>query len=147
MLLLSSIDALCGGGLSLALKEDGYWHPYDQTANDFYQAGFGVFCALFLLWRFSKSFASGLLALVLLLGYVEDRLYYLLLPLFSPVFEWRNLPRVGLDFPEEISGWIGWMARTFWDYKISFDGAQWYLLNLAALCLATIVVLQTTRKE
>lgn len=147
ILLLSSVDALCGGGLSLALKEDGRWLPADQIGNDFYQACFGFSCAVFLLWRFQRNFAAALTTLILLLGYVEDRLYYLILPLFSPIFEWRNLPRIGLDFPNEISGWIGWTARTFWNYNIRLDGAQWFLLNLAALCLAAIVVLQAARGE
>ena len=146
ILLLSSVDALCGGGFSLSLKEDGYWHPaYDQTANDFYQAGFGFLCAVFLLWRAQRNFPAALAAMILLVGYVEDRLYYLLLPLCSPIFEWRNLPRVGLNFPDEVSGWIGWTARMFSNHKISFDDPQWYLLNISALCLAAIVVLQAAR--
>lgn len=147
VLLLSNMDALFGGGISLALKEDVYWSPHDQTVNDFYQAFFGMTCIAFLLWRARKNLAATMIAALQLGGYVEDRLYYVLMPLFSPIFRWRHLPGVGIDFPDEVSGWLGWCARVFWGYELALDSPQWFLLNVAALCLGMIVLLEAGKDK
>lgn len=139
LLVLSLYDALFGGGISAALKYDG-WYPIDQAGNDFYQASFGVVClATFLLVRRYDKIAAWILA-IMLLGYWEDLFFYLILPGFSPIFEWRGLPEVTFGLPEEISGWMGFVSRVLhlWLDTPEIKLGQLYWAGLMVLSLSAV---------
>ena len=144
LLLLSLYDALFGGGLSASLQFDG-WSSSDQWGNDFYQISFGVICFATFGFVFKYDKIAALILVVMLLGYWEDLLYYLILPAFSPVFEWRGLPEVNPGLPDEISGWIGLISRVLNVFcgtpeikleQIHFFGMLTISLSIAAGVLA-----------
>jgi hypothetical protein len=138
-LALSIFDAIAGGALSAFLRIEG-WVPLDQRINDVYQLVYGAIVAASLLWFYFKiRLIKPILTIGLLyLGYVEDTLFYLLIPLVNPVIKFITkgvafeLATGGL-FPERISGWVGWIGRMFFGQNLSFDFNTVLVFNAFAL--------------
>lgn len=126
--LIGLFDAFFGGIISSGLSSDSEWSAYDQRVNDGYQLLLGsmVLAGLILqVWfrEFNRNIVIFALAVFLLLvGYVEDVLYYIWLTLTQYPIEYfgRGLLEVKTGFPEQISGWIGWILRNW--FRVTFDG-------------------------
>lgn len=148
----SSFDALVGGGIAAAMQKTGVWN---QMVNDFYQLGFAIIIAviLFLLYFALQWKGEVWAVLVLLFGYVEDTLFYLLIPIVNPVIklishgaEYRVSG--GGMFPASISGWIGWIGRsTGWGvWSLSMPAIL--VINFFAIVVAMgILIYQTSRSS
>ena len=104
--LLVLFDALIGGGISAALRSDG-WTASDQGANNSYQLGFFfvIVSVLFMMWKGGMKFET-MMIILLKAGYVEDTLYYVA----TFFLKWPIKLISGFDvtwslFPHEIAGW------------------------------------------
>lgn len=111
---VSIVDAVAGGGLSIVLKIDGVWSAQDQLANDFYQIGFGVLALLFSAMALKADTRALTLTLLGYLLMANDILYYIFK---RAAFALHRLmidgaPAPAELFPETIPGWIGWISRT-----------------------------------
>ncbi len=135
-------DALIGGAISTILRIDG-WIGLDQRLNDVYHLNYAIIIAATLAWFYSRfRLIKPVLGLtILFLGYVEDTLFYLLIPLVNPIIKlltngevFRNAS--GKLFPEQIAGWIGWLGRMFGGVYITFDIPIIFGLNLIAILAA-----------
>lgn len=114
VLFVSFFDALAGGGLAIVFKIDGRWLPIEQGGNSLYQSFVGVatIAMLVLIWFLNRRAAYG--ATILFLGYVNELLYYLFLPVVAVVHDFFLGPDMGaqrLFFPAEIAGYFGWVSR------------------------------------
>ena len=147
-LALSIYDAILGGALAALLRIEG-WMPLDQRINDVYQLIYGTVVAASLLWLYSKTglIKPPLTVWLFYFGFVEDTLFYLLIPLVNPVIKFIT-KGVGFElatgtlFPERISGWLGWIGRMFFGQDFSFD----FMTVLAFNALAIITVFLIWRK-
>lgn len=141
-LLLALFDAFVGGTVSARLQVGG-WTAQDQRVNNYYQVVYAVFVAATLggLFFSTRSTRQVLAILILYAGYVEDTLFYLLIPLVNPVIKFFNngtpflTPSGGL-LPESISGWLGWVGRMVLGHNVSFEMRAVLLINLVAVILA-----------
>ncbi len=146
VLLVAFFDALFGGAISAGLSTDDYWSQYDQFVNDVYQTvlGFAILIFAFFIWKRTESPSFVLAFILLLVGYVEDILYYVLL--FVTKFQIeafsRQLVEVKTGFPETISGWLGWMLRNIFanHWFKGFDLPFVFALNIASI-LGSIFIL------
>ncbi len=135
-------DAFIGGTISTILRIDG-WIGMDQRLNDVYHLNYAIVIAAALAWHYSvfKLIKPVLGLAVLFLGYVEDTLFYVFVPLLNPLIKlltkgesFQNAS--GKLFPEEISGWVGWLGRTFLDRNIAFDLPDIFAFNAMAIFIA-----------
>lgn len=138
-------DALIGGAISTILRIDG-WIGFDQRLNDVYHLNYAIVIAATLAWFYSRfrQIKTVLGLVVLFLGYVEDTLFYVFIPLVNPLIKFitkgeafRNAS--GELFPEQISGWIGWLGRMFWGGNIAIDLQHIFVINAGAVTLAGLL--------
>jgi hypothetical protein len=143
-------DALFGGAVA-ALLQVGGWSPLDQRINNVYQLVFGVVILGSFVWLYqtAKSFKEITVLITLLVGYVEDTLYFLFIPLVNPIIKLITKGAVyqisGL-FPDHISGWLGWIGRMFLGKNISFQMTTILLINLAAVVISVALIELNKRK-
>jgi len=148
-ILLAIVDAIIGGTVSARLQVAG-WTTRDQQFNNAYQLIYGIIVAGMLGWLYFHTRAAKpvLVILILYLGYVEDTLFYLFIPLVNPLISVLangtsyRVP-TGALFPERISGWVGWVGRMVWGQNVSFEISQVFLINI----LAIAAVLPLMRKS
>jgi hypothetical protein len=138
-------DALIGGAISTILRIDG-WIALDQRLNDVYHLNYAIVIAGTLAWFYSrfKQIKTVLGLAVLFFGYVEDTLFYIFIPLVNPIIKFltkgeafRNAS--GKLFPEQISGWIGWVGRMFLGGNIPLALNLVFVINIIALALAVFL--------
>jgi hypothetical protein len=138
-------DAFIGGAISTILRIDG-WIGMDQQLNDVYHLNYAIVIAAALAWHYSvfKIVRPVLGLAVLFLGYVEDTLFYIFVPLLNPLIKlltkgesFQNAS--GKLFPEEIAGWIGWLGRTFLGRNIAFDLPDILAFNAMAVFIAILL--------
>jgi hypothetical protein len=141
-LALSLFDALIGGSISTILRIGG-WSAIDQNLNDVYHVNYAVVVAAALIWHYShfKLIAPVLAITVLFLGYVEDTLFYCLVPLFNPAIAMLTKGEAfpiasGAWLPQHISGWIGWLGRSFLNKNIAFNSTSIMGINAVAVFIA-----------
>lgn len=141
-------DALIGGGVAAAIQKAGAWN---QTVNDFYQLGFSIaMAAVLLICFFVFGWRAEILAvLVLLLGYVEDTLYYVFMPWINPLIKLISHGaeyhvRGGGLFPPEISGWLGWLGRATEAGPISLGMPAILAINIFAIAVAAGILLYSS---
>jgi hypothetical protein len=144
-LALALFDAILGGSISALLRIEG-WFPLDQRINDVYQLNYGIIITATLVWLYSqnRSTKPSLTIFVLFVGYVEDTLFYLLIPLVNPIIKFITKGvefelETGTLFPEKISGWAGWMGRTFIGRNISFDMPVVFVFNFLAIVVVWLL--------
>lgn len=146
-------DALIGGAISTILRIDG-WIGLDQRLNDVYHLNYAIVIAATLAWFYSRfRQIKALLGLaVLFLGYLEDTLFYIFIPLVNPLIKFltkgesfRNAS--GELFPEKISGWIGWLGRMFLGGNIAIDLLHVFVINAVAVALAVFLAFYMRRKN
>ncbi|MCI0691778.1 hypothetical protein L0337_07180 [candidate division KSB1 bacterium] len=146
-------DALIGGAISTILRIDG-WIGLDQRLNDVYHLNYAIVIAGALAWFYSrfKQIKTLLGLAALFLGYVEDTLFYVFIPLVNPIIKFlttgesfRNAS--GELFPEQISGWIGWLGRMFLGGNIAIDLQRVFVINAAAVALAVFLAFYMRQKN
>jgi hypothetical protein len=135
-------DALIGGAISTILRIDG-WIGFDQRLNDVYHLNYAIVIAAVLAWFYSrfKQIKTVLALAVLFLGYVEDTLFYVFIPLVNPLIKFLTKGEIfrnasGELFPEQVSGWIGWLSRMFFGGNIAIALQQVFVINAGAVVLA-----------
>jgi hypothetical protein len=139
-------DALIGGAISTILRIDG-WIGLDQRLNDVYHLNYAIVIAGALAWFYSrfKQIKTVLGLAVLFIGYVEDTLFYVFIPLVNPLIKFLTKGEIfrnasGNLFPEQISGWIGWVGRMFLGGNIPLALNLVFVINTIALALAGFLV-------
>jgi hypothetical protein len=145
-LALALFDAVIGGAVSALLSRDKNWTALDQRLNEIYQFTYATVIALTLigLYIHLQQLRPILAMIILFLGYVEDTLYYLFLPLVKPLInlitrvEGRRGPIGGL-FPKRIAGWIGWAGRIFFHKQVALKLSVVFLLNALAIFVVVVV--------
>jgi len=122
------------------------WTPLDQCVNDVYQVNYAVVVAAALIWHYThfKHLAPVLAIALLFCGYVEDTLFYFLVPLFNPAIKFLTKGETlqmasGQFLPEQISGWLGWLGRTFLGRNIALDRSTFFALNAIAILIALLL--------
>jgi hypothetical protein len=140
--ILALFDALIGGAISALLRIEG-WTSLDQRINDVYMVNYAVIVAAALAWFHSHFRQRKLLIglVFLFLGYVEDTVFYCLTPLVNPFIKMLTRGELfimpsGKLFPDEISGWLGWLGRAFFGGNIALDMAVVLALNAIAIFIA-----------
>jgi hypothetical protein len=106
-----------------------------------YQLGFGIIFVGSVIQLFLKSTWDGIGLLILLIGYVEDILYYLLIPFVNSIILIMTGYVYKQDgiFPSHISGWVGWVSRRFEsNFSLPLDAVL--LLNLSVILLLVAVM-------
>jgi hypothetical protein len=138
-------DALIGGTISTILRIDG-WIGMDQRLNDVYHINYAIVIAATLAWFYSrfKQIKTLLGLAALFLGYVEDTLFYVFIPLVNPLIKFLTKGEIfrnasGELFPERISGWIGWLGRTFLGRNIAFDLSDVFAFNAIAVLVVILL--------
>ncbi len=146
-------DALIGGAISTILRIDG-WIGFDQRLNDVYHLNYAIVIAGTLAWFYSrfKQIKTVLGLAVLFLGYVEDTLFYVFIPLVNPLIKFLTKGEIfrnasGELFPEQISGWIGWLGRMFGGGNIPLALQQVFVINTGALALAGFLAFYIGKKK
>lgn len=110
--LIALYDAIFGAGISA-----GLWPNItsQQAILDIWQCSLGVlvFSTLWLLRRY--DFDVAFTVLILLIGYLEDTLYYLFLPITKYAVSFLSHGKLIVEsgFPEVIGGYLGWLTRFF----------------------------------
>lgn len=110
LLAVSLYDAIVGGSIAAVMQNEGWI----QKVNMAYQFGFGITCFVILLNVAARCLRCGVGALILLLGYTEDLLFYLLIPFANGAIEFLTgytYQTKGGLFPDSISGWLGWVGQ------------------------------------
>jgi hypothetical protein len=119
-------DWIIGSGLAAYLQQMGW----NQNINDLYQAFFFLFVVSIIFN--ADSYVEMLAVLILLAGYIEDTLFYLLLRIWNPF---------GYELADQIippiSGWLGWIGRRF-GYDVHLDWPYVLALNLAAVFIVCL---------
>jgi len=90
------------------------------------------------LFFYTRSTRPALAILILYTGYVEDTLFYLLIPLVNPVIKFFNNDTAfrtpsGELLPESISGWLGWVGRMVFGHNVSFEIHVVFVINILAI--------------
>jgi hypothetical protein len=144
-LALVFFDVLIGGSISAILRIEG-WTPIDQRLNDVYHVNYAIVVAGALIWHYSyfKLIAPVLAVAILFLGYVEDTLFYCFTPLFNPVIKMLTkgeaLPMSSdMLWPQQISGWIGWLGRAWLSRNIAFNLFFVFVFNATAMIVAVFL--------
>jgi hypothetical protein len=146
-------DALIGGAISTILRIDG-WIGLDQRLNDVYHLNYAIVIAATLAWFYSrfKQIKTVLGLAVLFAGYVEDTLFYVFIPLINPLIKFLTKGEIfrnasGKLFPEQISGWIGWLGRMFLGGNIAIELHHIFVINVGAVALAGFLAFYTRPKN
>jgi len=132
--LLVLFDALIGGGISAALRSDG-WTLSDQGANNSYQLGFFIviISVLAMMWKNGMKFES-MMIILLKAGYIEDTLYYVFTFFLKlPIKLVSGFPVTWSLFPKEIAGWFGWMSRVFLGEYFAVPFLKVIMINIGTL--------------
>jgi hypothetical protein len=132
--LISLYDAVFGAGISA-----GLWPNIvsQQAVNDMWQASLGivVFAALWLTKKYDFDVAFSVLTM--LIAYVEDTLYYTLLPVTKYIVSFLSHSKLIVEpgFPEKIGGYLGWFSR--WIGIVpSVDFPVWVVLVMNVIGIA-----------
>lgn len=147
VVLLSSVDAIFGAGISA-----GLWPNISsqQAVLDIYQSLFGLIVFSVLWFARRCNFDTAFSALLLLIAYVEDTLYYLLLPITKHVVLFLSHGKLIVEpgFPNRIGGYLGWLTR-FFGIVPTVDFPLWIVLamNITGLAVACILLWKQTKKE
>lgn len=146
-------DVLIGGAIAALLQIEGFT-AVDQRINEVYQLGYGVVTAAALTWLYlhTRKFAPVLAILALLFGFVEDTLFYALIPLCNPIINVLTSGATyqvkgGELFPSSISGWTGWASRRVLGQNTAFAMVNIAIINTAAVALAFALLWWGRRKE
>lgn len=138
---LALFDAIVNGAMSSAMRADG-WSALDQAANDSYQFGFALIAAVAVILL--QGTMNRLTVVLLLAGYVEDTLYYLLLPVVSPLTEFLSgHPGPDYLFPEKVSGWLGWVGRNLFEEQVALD--MWFVFIINAIFIVGAIAINVER--
>lgn len=138
---LALFDAIVNGAMSAAMRADG-WSKLDQATNDSYQFGFALIAAVAVVLLQGKM--NRLTVVLLLAGYVEDTLYYLLLPVVSPLTEFLSgHPGSDYLFPEKVSGWLGWVGRNLFEERVALD--MWFVFIINAIFIVGAIAINAER--
>lgn len=136
---LALFDAIIGAGISA-----GLWPTFSdqQAVLDFWQLALALVSFSTLYWVGSKSLDIGVAVGLMLTSYVEDTLYYALLPVTQPIVSWlsHGALKVPLGFPDSIGGWLGWVTR-FFQITPPLSFKLWIVFLLNSLSLITVWVL------
>lgn len=139
---LTVYDVIIGGSLAALLKSDGFT-ALDQRINNVHQLAFGLVVAGALAWFYSRvREVRPVLALAILFaGFVEDTLFYLVIPFFNPLIEIITGGAVyqvagGEFMPQQVSGWMGWVWRMATDQNAALPRDQILWINALAIALA-----------
>ena len=145
-------DVLIGGGIAALLQLEGFT-PIDQRLNEVYQLGYAVVIAATLAWLYwlTRRWTHILALGALFVGYVEDTLFYVLMPLCNPLIALitkgvRYQVKGGEMFPASISGWTGWASRRLLGQSAAFTIENVWLLNSVAVLLALLLLWWGKRK-
>ena len=143
---LALYDALIGGAIAALLKSDGFT-PLDQRINNVHQLAYAMVTTGTLVWLFTRirNFLPVLALGVLFAGFVEDTLFYALIPFCNPlilVISGGAAYQVNGDgwMPERVSGWAGWVGRMAADQNVAFSRGEIYLINSVAVVVAMILL-------
>lgn len=135
-------DVLIGGAIAALLQIDGFT-AVDQRLNEVYQFGYGLVIAAALTWLYlrTRKIAHVLAILTLLFGFVEDTLFYVLIPLCNPLISTLTggatyQVKGGEFFPASISGWTGWASRRMLGQNTAFAMMNIAVINAIAVALA-----------
>jgi len=139
----SLFDALIHGGIAAAMQRAG---SYNQTVSDMYQLGFAIaMAAVFVMVFFGLHWKRETIAvLILLFGFVEDTLYYAVMPLVNPLIRVLtggaiyHVQGEGL-FPPAIAGWVGWLSRAAGADTIYLSMGTIVIINILA-CAGGVAV-------
>jgi len=152
-LVLVLFDVLIGGAIAALLQIDGFTTT-DQRINEVYQLGYGIVTVATLLWLYfhSKSTIQILALVVLLLGFVEDALFYVLIPLCNPVIAIITNgatyhAKGGELFPASISGWSGWASRRMWGENFALAFENLMLISIVAVTIALLLLWWGARRQ
>jgi len=144
-LALAIFDALVGGAISTILRIGG-WSALDQRLNDVYHLNYAIIVIAALIWHYSyfKLFRPTLAIAILFLGYVEDTLFYCFAPPFNPAIKILTKGdsfqmAAGALLPQQISGWIGWLGRTFLNRNIALALPAILALNAIVVLIAIVL--------
>lgn len=139
-------DAVIGGWIETVL-----WPNIlsQQLIMDGYQAGLSITIGLFLfLYIYKLNPRVCWASLMLLVGYVEDTIYFLLLNISKyityVISSGRVMPESG--FPDGISGWLGWIWRSFGMTFTKFPIEAVIGINLIFITI-TYIMLWTSTKD
>ncbi len=146
-------DVLLGGAIAALLQLEGFT-AIDQRINEVYQLGYALVIAATLAWLYSRTRRwAHILALgVLLVGYVEDTLFYVLIPFCNPLIALISKGATyqvqgGEFFPASISGWTGWASRRILGQNAALTMEHIGLINLAAVAFAIMLLWWGRRKN
>lgn len=146
-------DVLIGGAIAALLQLEG-WTAIDQRMNEVYQLGYALVIAATMAWLywFTRHWTHILALGVLFVGYVEDTLFYVLMPLCNPLvalitkgasYQVKN----SAFFPASISGWTGWASRRWLGQNAAFTIENVWLINIVAVALAALLLWWGKRKN
>jgi hypothetical protein len=143
---LTLFDVLIGGAIAALLQLEGFT-AIDQRLNEVYQLGYAIVIAAALAWLYwlTRRWAHVLALGILFVGYVEDTLFYALMPLCNPVIALLTQGasyqvKGGAFFPASISGWTGWASRRWLGENAAFTMENVWLINAVALALALLLL-------
>jgi len=151
--LLVLFDTIIGGALAALLQYDGF-SALDQRINNVYQFGYGLVAAGAMLWLYqhSRSLVPVLACLMLFAGFVEDTMFYLLMPLCNPII--RALTGgagyqivAGAFMPPQVSGWTGWLGRMVTGQNIACPREGILALNVLAVAGAAYLLKGNAHKR
>ena len=140
--LISLYDAIFGAGISA-----GLWPNItsQQVILDIWQCSLGVivFFILYFGWAKRYDFDVAFTVLILLIGYLEDTLYYLFLPVTKYVVSFLSHGKLIVEpgFPEMIGGYLGWLTR-FFGIVPSISIPLWMvvIMNIGGLAIGWILL-------
>lgn len=135
-------DAMVGGAISFWLKAGG-WGYAAQQVNDSWQFGFGLLTIVLtaaVFWGFGREFGYAFVAM--LMGFMEDAMYYIFLPIAKCITAPLLKTTCDLDWeiPKLISGWYGWVARNVFDYTIPVGIERDHLAILFNVVLVAVFI-------
>lgn len=144
--ILVLFDVLIGGAIAALLQLEGFT-AIDQRLNEVYQLGYAVVIATTLAWLYwlTRHWAHILALGALFVGYVEDTLFYVLMPLCNPLIALITKGasyqvKGGGIFPHSISGWTGWASRRLLGQSAAFTMENVWLINTIAIALAALLL-------
>ncbi len=146
-------DVLIGGAVAALLQLEGFT-AIDQRINEVYQLGYALVIAATLAWLYwlTRHWTHILALGALFVGYVEDTLFYVLIPLCNPLIVLITKGasyqvKGGAFFPTSISGWTGWASRRLLGQNAAFTIENVWLINTGAVALAVLLFWWGKRKS
>ncbi len=139
---LAVYDVIIGGAIAALLKSDGFT-ALDQRLNNVHQLAYGMVTAGAMSWCYARArnFLPVLAVAVLFASFVEDTLFYLLIPFFNPLI---SLITGGVIYeaaggewmPGQVAGWTGWVGRMAAGQNMALARSTILLLNGIGIMLA-----------